>query len=148
MPENNNPIYARLPNIFSVPISAANTKSDGAGTIATDIFKAFTAGLNGAWLTKIKLNPTATAAATNTTATVIRIFISSKTSGVTTSADTYLVQEVSVAAQSADHSTNATFGIEILLGFAIPPSWTVLVTSHAAPAANTAWQATVYGGDY
>lgn len=149
MPANTSPIFSVTPNVSGVAPSAACTKSDGTGTIGTDIFKAFTAGANGAWVSKVRLNPVATAAATTTTATVARIFASSKASSTTIGGtDTFLLAEVALPAVSADHSTAPTNPIEVPLNFALPAGWTILVTNHAAPAANTSWQAVVVGGDY
>lgn len=148
MTANTNPVYSLVPNVNAATPSAGNTKSDGSGTIGTDIFKALTAGTNGSWLSKIRLNPIATVAGTATTATVGRVFISSQASGATTSANTYLVAEVTLSSQTADSSSAATYYSEIPLNVAIPAGWTVLVTNHVAPAANTGWQSTVYGGDY
>ena len=149
MPANTSPIFTLTPNIGTIAPSAANTKSDGTGTIATDIFKAFTAGANGSFVTRVRFNPTATTAATNTTATIGRVFLSNKTSGATTGGtDTWLIGEVTLAVQAADHSTNPTFPLELMLNMSIPASWTILITNHAAPAASTAWQAMVIGGDY
>ena len=146
---NTSPIYSLTPNISGIAPSAANTNSDGTGTIGTNIFKAYTAGTQGSYISVIRWCPVGTAAATSTTATVGRIFLSSLTSGTTgPGTNTFLLAEYSLAVQSADHSTNATFFIEVPVYKALPPSWTILVTNHAAPAANTAWQAVVYGGDY
>jgi hypothetical protein len=150
MAANVNPIYTKVGNINGVNFTAANVKSDGTGTIATDIYKAFTAdATNGSYVSRIRLNTTATTAATATTATTLRVFISNKTSGATTGGtDTWLFAEVAAGAQTADHSTNATSFIEIPLNFVLPASYTILVSTHVVAAANTAWQAVVYGGDY
>lgn len=146
---NTSPIYSLTPNIAGVAPSAANTNSDGTGTIGTNIFKAWTAGAQGSYISVIRWSAVGTAAATNTTATVGRIFISSLSSGTTSPGNnTFLIAEYSLAVQAADHSTNATFFIEVPLNKAVPPGWSILVTNHAAPAANTAWQAVVYAGDY
>lgn len=149
MPANTSPIYSLTPNVGAAAPSAANTKSDGTGTIGTDIFKAFTAGSNGAYVTRVRFIPVATAAATTTTATIGRVFLSSLTTGATTgTTNTFLVGEVSLPAVSADHSTAPTNPIEVMVNAAIPSGWTILVTNHSAPAANTSWQASVYGGDF
>lgn len=145
---NTKPIYTNVPNVNAVAITAANTKSDGQGTIGTDIFKAFTAGSNGSFVSKVRLSPVATVAATATTATVFRIFISSKTSGATTQADTWLIQEVSAPSQTADSSSTATNFLEVPLNVPIPAGYTILVTSHGTMASNTSWTAVVFGGDY
>lgn len=149
MSANTEPIYTLTPVVSGVAVGgAANTKSDGQGTIGTDIFKAFQAGANGSYVTRIRLHPVATVAATATTATLLRIFISSATSGATTQANTFLFQEVAAPSQTADHSTSATNFIEIPFGFALPANYTILVSSHVVNAANTSWTAMVVGGDY
>ncbi len=150
MPANTAPIFALTPNIGLVAVTAGNTKSDGTGTgIATDIFKALTSGANGTWLSRAIWTPTATAAATNTQATIGRLFLSTKTSGATTGGtDTWALGEVTLALVSADSSTAPTNQIVVALNFAIPTGYTILGTNHAAPAASTAWQLMVIGGDY
>src|SRR6266550_882545 len=129
MAQNTSPIFVLTPIITSVVPSAANTKSDGAGTIGTDIFKAFTANAtNGSFVSSVRFNPFASVAATNTVATTLRVFISNKTSGATTSADTWLFAEISAGIQTADHSLNATFPIEVPINRILPASYTILVT--------------------
>lgn len=149
MAGNTDPIFSKVGRIDSALITAANTSSQGGGTIGTDIFKAFTAdATNGSFIQRVRLIPTATAANTNTGATVGRIFISSVTSGATTSANTFLVAEVSLPVIQADSSTVGAAFFDVVLGIALPAGYTILVTNHAAPAANTAWRAIVFGGDY
>lgn len=145
---NSDPIFTRNGALSSVLVTAANTSSQGGGTIATDIFKAFTAdATNGSYVQRVRWLPTATAP-TTTTATVGRVFISSVTSGTTTSANTWLWDEVVLPATAADNASAAVTEFDIILGFALNPGYTILVTNHAAPAANTAWRATVVAGDY
>jgi hypothetical protein len=145
---NTDPIFSKQGNTGAVKITAANVKNDGTGTIGTDIFKAFTAGASGAFVQKVRVTLSASTAATATTATVFRVYISSITAGATTNADTFLWGEVALPAQTADQTTTATNAVEIPLGFALPANWTVLVSTHHAPAANTMVQAIVIGGDY
>ena len=148
MPANTDPIFTRIGSIKSVLVTAANTSSQGGGTIGTDIFLASTAdATNGSFIQRVRFVATATAALT-TTATVGRVFISTQASGVTTSANTFLFQEVPLIATAADNATTQAQPIDIILGFVLPLSYTILVTNHAAPAANTAWRALVIGGDY
>lgn len=149
MTANTSPIFSVTPNVGGVAPSAACTKSDGTGTIGTDIFKAFTAGANGSWVSKVRFNAVATAAGTGTTGTVARVFASSKASGGTTGgADTFLIGEVALPVTTADSSSAPTSPIEVPINFALPPGWTILITNHAAPASSTSWQALVVGGDY
>ena len=147
-PPNTAPIFAKDGAIGSALVTAANTDSEGSGTIGTDIFVAFTAdATNGSYVERVRWIPTATTP-TTTTPTVGRIFLSSRTSGPTTSANTFLFQEVALAALSADNSTTPNNFYDIVLGFALPPGWTILVTNHLAPAAGSAWRALTIAGDY
>lgn len=149
MAANTNPVYALSPLFKGVACGGtANIDATGIGTIGTDSFIAFTAGSNGAWIEKVRFSPGATVAATATTATTLRVFVTSVTTGATTAANTHLVAEVAAAAQTAAHSTNATFYIDVPLGFALPATYQVLVTNHVVNAANTGWKAVGIGGDY
>jgi len=148
MAANSNPRFTRVGNIGSVLVTAANTSSQGGGTIATDIFKAFTAdATNGSFVERVRLMATASTP-TTTTATVARLFVSSVSTGATTSANTYLVAEVTLPATAADNASAATSPLDVPLGLTLAAGWTVLCTNHAAPAANSAWRAVVIGGDY
>ena len=148
MPANTEAIWTKTPRIDSVLVTSNNTSSQGGGTVGTDIFKAFTAdATNGSFVQKVRLIPTATAA-TSTTATVARIFASSVTSGSTTSANTHLLAEVTLPVVAADNASTAVQPFDVQLNIGLPASYTILVTNHASPAANTAWRAVVIGGDY
>ena len=86
---------------------------------------------------------------TNTTATVGRVFRSSVAAGATTSANTFLVGEITLPIVAADNATAAVNVFDVPLGIALAANETILVTTHAAPAANTAWRAVAMGtGDY
>lgn len=149
MTANTSPIFALTPNVSGIAPTAACTKSDGTGTIATDIFKAWTAGANGAFVTRIRFSAVATTAGTATGATVGRVFLSSKTSGATTGGtDTYAIGEVALPVTTADSTSAPVAPIELALNVPVPAGWTILVTNHAAPASNTNWQTTVFGGDF
>ena len=147
MAANTQPQFTLNGNVSSIAVTAGNTSSEGGGTIATDTFKAFTAGANGSFVESVLWMPTAT---TNTsmTATVGRVYVSSIASSTTTSANTYLIAEVVLPAVSADHATIPVYSIEVPINRRIPANWTILVQNNVAPAANTQWIATVFGGDY
>jgi hypothetical protein len=106
------------------------------------------AGTDGAYISSIRFMPWATAAGTATTATVIRLYTSTLDSGATTSANPFLLAEFAVAAQTADSTTAAVYPIDAQINRAIPASMTILASIHAAPAANTGWAATAFGGGY
>ena len=145
---NTDPIFTKNGKVSSVLVTAGNTSSQGGGTVATDIFLAFTAdAINGSFIQRVRWIPTATAP-TSTTATVGRVFVSSIASGATTSANTILWAEVPLIVVAADNATGAVTFIDVIFGFALAASQTILVTNHAAPAASTAWRAVVITGDY
>lgn len=147
---NTVPIYTKTPRITNGTLTGniASTRSDGVGTIGTDLFTAFTAdATNGSYVSKMRISGAATTP-TTMAASVIRIFISDKTSGATTAADTWLWAEVSTAAVPAANASNAINYYEVPLNFALPPSYTILVSIHANVTANTRWQCLVIGGDY
>lgn len=148
MAGNASPIFTRNGRIESILVTAANTSSQGGGTVATDIFKAATAdATNGSFVEFVRWIPTATAA-TTTTATVGRVFASSVTSGATTSSNTYLLAEVALPATAADNASTAVNPIDIALNIRLPAGWTILCTNHAAPVANTNWRLVVPIADY
>ena len=145
---NSAPQFTKNGVIGSVLVTAANTSSAGGGTIGTDIFKFVTADATyGTFVEFVRCIAVATAA-TSTTASVMRIFASSVTSGATTSANTILIAEVAIPITAADNATTAVNSIDIPCNFRLPAGWTLLATNHAAPAANTNWRAIAFGGDY
>jgi hypothetical protein len=149
MAKNTTPIFTNAQSYAGVEITAANTRSDGNGTIATDIFLVATvSATEGAYLRHIELWPTATVAATATTATVARAFLSTQSSGATTASNTHPIGERALASQSASNSTTAVAPIIIPINRTVPTNTSILVTNHAAPAANTKWKAVAYWGEY
>lgn len=150
MAANINPIFSKAGLIGQVSITAANTSSAGGGTIGTDIFLAFIADpANGSYVDSLRLLPGSTAASTPTTSTVARVFISSRTSGVTIGGtNTFLFAEIALPSVTADAPTAVPNYFIVPLGFVLPAGFAILVTNHAAPAVNTSWQATVIGGQY
>ena len=148
MPANSDPIWTKNGKVSSVLVTAANTSSQGGGTIGTDIFLVGTAdATNGSFAQRVRFIPTGTAA-TTTTGTVGRVFLSTQASGSTTSSNTYLWQEITLPAVGADNASAQANFFDVMLNIPLPASMSVLVTNHAAPAANTAWRATLIFGDY
>lgn len=141
------PGYIATPTIASVRITAANTSSQGGGTIGTDIFLTESTAASGSFIDTIRFSPTATAP-TATTATVARVFASTVSSGSTTNANTFLLGEIVLPATNADNASTSAAVIDLPIKKSLPTGWHILVTNHAAPAANTAWVATCFGGDY
>lgn len=149
MPANTDPIYSKNGQFNFVRITSNSQSSAGNGTIGTDIFKAFTAdATNGSFVRYVQFSPTSTVQNTATTATVGRVFVSSITTGTTTSTDTWLVAEITLPSVTAASSSSASTMYSVPLNLALKAGYTILVTNHAAPAANTAWAAGVIAGDY
>lgn len=138
-PPNTLPLFSSVPDIKAVSPSAANTSSQGGGTIGTDIFLAFTAGANGARIFRAYWVPTASTP-TATTATQGRVFASTQASGVTTKSNTHLLREVALPSVNADHATTPAQQVETLADINLGPNQSLLCTNHAAPAANTEWK--------
>lgn len=136
---------------FGTPkdVTAANTVATGVSTIATDSYLLFTAdATNGSLVEFVRIMPTASAANTNTVATVIRFFVSTVASGATTAANTHCIYEVAIPIISASSSTLANNPIDVPLNLRLPASATLLATTHIAAAANTFWKCSAFGGDY
>lgn len=151
MAANTSPIFTGTPkNGFNVWTSSttANTKNDGAGTIGTDMLLLYTAGTNGAFIQKVRITISASTASTTTTNTVARVYRSTQTSGATTNANTFRLDEITLPSISADVATSSTNPYEIPLGVALAAGETILVSCHHAAAANSVWQFTAYASDY
>lgn len=145
------PQFSSAPNVSPAVWTSSltgNTKSDGTGTIGTDMLKLVTAGASGTFIQKVRAVPSASSAGTATTATVLRLFVSSIASGATTRADTFPVAEIACPAQTADQATAAVTPIEVPLGIAIPSGYYLHGSMHHAAAANTSWALIPFAGDY
>lgn len=152
MPANTTPIFSLTPNVSSVKITttAALVRSDGsaANAIGTDQFLAFTTGANGSFIQRVRFIPVSSAAAVNSVATTLRVFLSSVNTGTPTAANTSLLAEISVPLISVANSTNAVTYYEIPLNIQVQADRYILVSQHVAQTTNQSWQATVFGGDY
>lgn len=153
MAANTSPIFTLTPNVGFARITTtyAQVKSDGtsAGSGADFVVKAFTAGANGSYVDVIRFFSVASAAATTGVATTLRAYLSTISApGATTTADTFLIGEISVPAINSSHSTNATNYYDIVLQKAIATGYYIHVSQHVAQTTNQAWNAVVFGGDY
>lgn len=151
MAANFQPVFVLTPNIGKTTFgSTALTKSDGSAVtgIGTDIFLLFSAGANGSFVERVRISPVAIVAATATTATVHRLYISTVNTGNPTNVNTALIQEIGAAAQTADHSTNATFFFDVPLNIKMPSGTYLLVSTHVVNAANTNWEAVCFAMDF
>ena len=150
MAQNTSPIWTLVPRIQNGTLTGniGSARSDGVGTIGTDLFIVFQAdATDGSYLKKVRINAAATTP-TTMTASVIRLFFSSATSGVTTAANCWLHHEITTAAIPAANATNATNYYEVPMDIVMPASYTLLASIHANMAANTRFHITAFGGDY
>jgi hypothetical protein len=148
---NTAPIFTGTPDVSGTRITTAQNNSQGNGTIGTDIFLAFSAGASGSYLQKVRFTLGGATANTASTAAVLRIYLSTQSTGSTTSSNTWLIQEVTAASQTPNvvtTLTGATYPIDVPLNFAIPTGYHLLVGASAVVGANTVWTVTTYGGDY
>lgn len=149
MPGNTDPLFTKTTKFNGVLINTGNASNQGGGTIGTDIFLLGTVdATNGGLIRRVRFFPTASVAGTATTATVGRVFISSVSGGATTSANTHCVDERVLPSVSASNATTASYFQEFWLPEGLSPGQSILATCHATPAANTAWRAMIWFGDF
>lgn len=147
MPANNSPIFTGTPRVSSVRVSAATTASDGTGTVGTNMYLAFTPGSNGSYLQRVRFSLSESTMNTASAAATLRVSIATTNTGTLTTANNFLYQEINAATQTPT-TTASSYPIDIPLNFAIPSNQYVMVSTSVAANANTAWVATVIGGDY
>ena len=137
MATNNFPVFVQKPNVgWSGVMIAANTAVDGTGTVAT----AFTAGLNGGRIDRIRCK----ALGTNV-ATVLRVFINNG-GATTTASNNSLVSELALPATTASPSAPITPDLALALGESVPPGYKV--TLCIGTAGTDGWIFTCEGWDY
>lgn len=155
MAANTAPIYTRVPNIGSANITTtyAQTKSNGTSAASGNDFmvNAFIAGADGSYVDTVRFSSVGNAAGINSVATTLRVYLSDvadPSSTPTTTADTFLLNEISVPIVATSNSTNATNYYEVPINKAIPTGKYIHVSQHVAQTTNQNWQAIVFGGDY
>lgn len=151
MSANTQPVFTLTPNLaISIWTSSltGNVKSDGTGTIATDMVKAVTGAANGTFVEKLRFNPCASVAATATTPTVLRIYVSNVGSGATTRTDTTLIHEIALGAITAAQTTSVANYFEVVLGIRLGTGQFIHWSMHHTAAANTSWACVPFAGDY
>lgn len=137
MAQNTAPIFTVTPNIgFGVINSLNNTYDMTTGTSAS----LFTAGTSGSYVTKIRVKPSG-----STAATVLRFFLN--TGGATTvGTNNSLYAELSMPAITANNSL-AQNDFEVPMNIAIPANFIIYGVSGTAPGAG-GFEVTTIGGDY
>lgn len=136
MPANTAPIFPLTPKIGIAKLTAANTLTDGTGTVGT----VFTAGANGARVDRLRCK----ALGTNV-ATVVRVFYNNGGS-TATATNNSLIAERALPPTTAQNAGEIAAEIDIELDIAIPAS--CLITICIGTAVSAGWQFTGIGGDY
>ena len=146
------PVFPQGPKVASAKIGAtALAKSDGTGTVATDMMACGQVGANGGRIKSIKFQPVATSAPTVMTSTTLRAYYSTVASGGTTGgSDTWSLGEVAGGTPSADNSTAAAAPVYIpaAVGQYVPANAYLYGSAHVVNAANSHWQMTIEWEDY
>ena len=148
---NTQPIYTAHPDVQNAGalIAAVNAVLyNAAGTIGTDIYKIFTAdATNGGFVQRVRIQYVANAT-TASNACVMRLFISSKTSGATTDADTVFYESVTIPATGTLTTTAGNSFYDVMFNFALPASYTILAKITVAQPASCGFVALAIGGNY
>jgi hypothetical protein len=139
MPANTSPIFVLKPNVGFGRITAANTTSDGSGSLTT----VFTAGADGSRLDFITItNTQATAAASS--AMVIKVYLTN-TSGTTPR----MLQEVTLPAVTRTTAViGTTTTITFSNGLIIPSGTLVQVSQSVYAGVQDQNDVVARGGDY
>jgi len=138
MTANTTPIFTATPKIGLAAVSAANTASDGSGSLV-DLF---TAGANGSRVERIRYtNAQASAAASS--AMVIRIFVDK------TGSNPYLLVELALPAATRTLSAGGAYGIYTFTGgLFLPAGATLKVCQSVYAGVQDLMHYVAEGGDY
>jgi hypothetical protein len=137
MAQNTNPIFVGTPNFgFSATITAANTNTDGTGTVLS----VFTAGANGSYVRRLRCK----AQGTNQ-ANVLRIFINNGSTQATAANNT-LWGELALGGSTASSSAAIGPDYEYPLNMVLPAGYVVNVCLGVTSAAG--WLVSAEGGNY
>lgn len=136
MPANFSPIFPLTPQIAFATITAANTATDGTGTVNT----IFTAGANGGRVDYIRCR----ALGTNV-ATVLRVFINNGSTNATATNNS-LFEELTLPITTASNTGETGQDSDIPLNLSLPTGYKINVVLGTAVAAG--WKVTAVGGDY
>lgn len=149
MAANTSPVFTAVPNVGAAEIGATGAfKSDGTGTIGTDMIKVYTAGNNGDWINTIRFTPVASVSSGVVLGTVLRTFLSTQGAGSTTNANTFLLFEQAVPTTTVANQLTGISYYETIVSRAIPSGYNILCSSAVSNASNTNWTVVVFGGSY
>lgn len=136
MVANTSPIFALTPQIGLATITAANTATDGTGTVNT----VFTASTDGSRVDFIKCR----ALGTNVTS-VLRVFLNNGSVNSTATNNSLFTEQV-LPATTASNAIEIGPDIVIPLNISLPNGWKINVV--LGTAVSGGWKITCLGGNY
>lgn len=136
MSQNTKPIFPLVPEVTWATVSAANTATDGTGTVVT----VFTAGANGSRVDYLSCS----ALGTNVT-TVMRVFINNGSANSTAS-NNVLFTEQPLPSTTATNSNLIGPQMITPLNISLPAGFKINVVLGTAVSAG--WAIAAVGGDY
>lgn len=144
MAANTSPIYTLTPVLGFVAVTGVDGSMDGTDA---DVKVVYTAGSNGGFIQKLKLQPISTSGSTTTSAAAARIYINNGSTAGTASNNS-IYTELTLAAIAVNVAgTTAVIGYELPLNWQVPNGYKIMV-GITAMAANTQWQVVAVAGDY
>lgn len=148
---NTDPIYTKTPKTQTCKPVLVCAGTDGVGFVVSGgtitHYLAFTPGAQGSFIKEARIKCATTNGTTAVAATCIRFFISSVSSGATTSDNTTLISEVAIPGFTPTVA-GASPDFIVPLNFAIPSDRYLLCCTGVVASANTYYQVTTIGGDY
>ena len=137
MSQNTAPIFVGVPNFgLGTTITAANTATDGTGTVVS----VFTAGTNGGYVRRLRIK----AQGTNQ-ANVMRIFVNNGSTNGTAS-NNVLWGELVLAGSTASNSASVGPDYEYPMNLVLPAGYIINVCLGVTSAAG--WLVSAEGGNY
>lgn len=139
--------FSNVPNVGRARISgvaAVNTNRDGSGTAETNIFLAFTAGVNGSRVDRVIAIAAGTLA--TTTAGMIRVFHSTGAGANKRLWREWQVTAVLPSASAIGYTNYTTSKIDG--GLALKAGEQLWITSHIADSTGNQFDIVIEGGDF
>ena len=156
MAANTSPIFSLTPliqrssitNSITALATSNGTAATGVSGTSGEMVVVATGATDGSYLQRLRLRWTGSTSTSAASGPVVRIYVSTVSSGATTSSNTYCIEEIVMGTQTAASATVATFPYDVPLNFILPSGSYLLASVSAKPTANTEICMTVYGGNY
>lgn len=149
MPANIDAIWTRLADVQGQRVvTAPSVVYDTSGTIGTDIYAVFIAdATNGGYCRELRVKYGGTSTTTSIAA-VLKIWVSSVSTGTPTATQAFLLTEIALPATGALSTTAVAQEYTIPVGFALPAGYAILAIITVTQPANFFWSVAAFGGKY